>query len=260
MRTDTVLRERTNLDRSWRFSLGNAADPHADYRFGAQGLTKAGEAIEVTQARFDDRGWREVELPHDWAVELPFDLEMTRPYTDTGSKPLGRARPATTIGWYRRRLDISAGDEGRRIWVEFDGVFRDCIVWLNGHLLRRHLGGYTPFRVDLTDALDYGGGNVLTVRVDAGQPEGWFYEGAGICRHVWMVKTHPLHVEPDSLFVPYVLSRRQAMLDARLDLANDADAEADYAVEFTMFDPAGRTAAKGSARRRLRAWARRAVA
>src|SRR2546425_4756326 len=100
-------------------------------------------------------------------------------------KPLGRDYPATSIGWYRRVFDVPASDAGRRIWIEFDGVFRDSIAVLNGIYLGRHGSGYTPFRYDVSDLVNYGGKNVLVVRVGATAGEGWWYEGAGIYRHVW---------------------------------------------------------------------------
>jgi beta-galactosidase len=105
------------------------------------------------------------------------------------------------VGWYRRAFKIPKSDHGRRISVEFDGVFRDSIVWINGHRLGRHASGYTSFRYDLTDYLNYGGENVIAVRADASQYEGWWYEGAGIHRHVWLVKTSSMHVAPNGTFV-----------------------------------------------------------
>ena len=90
---------------------------------------------------------------------------------------------------------------GRRISLEFDGVFRDSIVWVNGFYLGRQASGYTGFTYDISDYLNYGGNNVIAVRVDASLEEGWFYEGAGIYRHVWLSKTAPLHVAHWGTFV-----------------------------------------------------------
>ena len=111
-----------------------------------------------------------------------------------GYKPLGRRYPETSVGWYRRAFDIPKEDAGRRITVEFDGAFRSALVFLNGYFIGRNDNGYAPFRFDLTDFLNYGGKNYLVVRMDASFGDGWFYEGAGIYRHVWLTKTDALHL------------------------------------------------------------------
>ena len=139
-----------------------------------------------------------VDLPHDWAVELPFDRNAD---TSHGFKPVGPTFEKTSIGWYRRTFDLPAADSNKRIWLTFDGVFRDATVWVNNWLVRRHEGGYYPFREDITDIVKFGGRNVISVRVDATKFEGWFYEGAGIYRHVWLDKTGPVAIAPDGLFV-----------------------------------------------------------
>src|SRR5207237_869927 len=112
--------------------------------------------------------------------------------------------------------------------IEFDGVFRDSIVWVNGHRMGRHQSGYTGFRYDLTDVLKYGGKNVIAVRVDATCYEGWWYEGAGIYRHVSLVKTAPLHVAPCGTFVVTRLGKQSAQVAVTTDLVNDSDAAANF--------------------------------
>ena len=118
-----------------------------------------------------------------------------------GYKAIGRNFPQNSVGWYRKSFTIPNSDLGKKISVEFDGVFRDSIVWVNGFYLGREPSGYTSFSYDLTDYLNYGGNNVIAVRVDASLEEGWFYEGAGIYRHVWLAKTAPLHVAHWGTFV-----------------------------------------------------------
>src|SRR3954468_12304766 len=194
------MRERLSLDRNWRFALGHAANPALDFEFARDhSLVKAGEARGAAGAKFDDSIWKTVNLPHDWAIELPLDPVGDKELCDHGFFAIGPDHPEHSVGWYRRSFKIPKSDLGRRISVEFDGVFRDSIVWINGHRLGRHASGYTSFRYDLTDYLNYGGSNVITVRVDAASWEGWWYEGAGIYRHVWLVKTDPLHVAPHGL-------------------------------------------------------------
>lgn len=188
-------REILLFDSGWKFHLGHAADPALDFGYGTGApLAKAGMAVGAVDPRFDDAGWRTVDLPHDWAVELPFVESDDEDVKAHGYKPVGRKFPATTIGWYRRSFPAAASDSGRRFVVKFDGVFRDCVVWVNGHFVGRNFSGYTGFSFDVTDYLLYDRKNVIVVRVDASQYEGWFYEGAGIYRHAWLVKHDPLHV------------------------------------------------------------------
>ncbi|TAK14044.1 MAG: glycoside hydrolase family 2 protein [Acidobacteria bacterium] len=221
-------RERLLADFGWKFSLGHANDAAKDFGFGRGGIfAKSGNLIgggrnSVTSATFDDASWRSVDLPHDWAIDLPFVND--RSLDGHGYKPLGRTYPETSIGWYRRTFDIPATDAGRRISLTFDGVYRDAMVVLNNHYLGRNLSGYTPVRYDVTDFLNYGGRNVLVVRVDATENEGWFYEGAGIYRHVWVEKTAPLHVAHDGAFVTSdVHADGSATVKVQVEVVNEQD-------------------------------------
>src|SRR5580698_3894440 len=186
-------RERLLFDFGWKFFQGHASDPLRDLGFGmGQGdFAKSGE-LWFSTAKFDDSKWRDLNLPHDWAVELPFVHDEEQ--NSHGYKPLGRRYPETSVGWYRRTFDVPKEDEGRRVWIEFDGAFRSALVFLNGSFLGRNDNGYAPFRFDLTDFLNYGSKNFLMVRMDASFGDGWFYEGAGIYRHVWLTKTDALHL------------------------------------------------------------------
>ena len=179
-------RERLLLDFGWRFHFGHGADPTKDFGFGAGSsgnFQKTGNFLAASSMAFDDSEWEPLDLPHDWAVELPFQND--RELASKGFHPLGRAWPATSVGWYRRVFELPASDSGKRIHIEFDGSYRDTMVVFNGYYIGRHSGGYDPFLFDLTDFASLGGRNVLLVRVDATLSDGWFYEGAGIYRHVW---------------------------------------------------------------------------
>jgi beta-galactosidase len=184
-------RERLLFDFDWKFHLG---DEWPD----AENLAKAGSSKGPAGWRFNDDQWQTVNLPHDWAVTLPFDQTADASH---GFKPVGPGFTTNSIAWYRRTFDLPEGDKGKRIWIEFDGVFRDAQVFVNGWLVGHHEGGYNNFRYDITDVVNYGGKNVIAVRVDATKFEGWFYEGAGIYRHVWLVKTAPVAIAPDGIFV-----------------------------------------------------------
>lgn len=237
-------RERVLFDDGWKFALGNGADPDRDFGFGRyESFAKAGGGTGALQAGFDDSDWRQIDLPHDWAVELPFVQEGADPHVQHGFKPVGRAYPETSVGWYRKSFSVSNEDQGRRISVDFDGVFRDSQVWLNGHFIGRHLSGYTGFSYDLTDYLNYGGTNVIVVRVDASQYEGWFYEGAGIYRHTWLTKTGTIHVVRDTVSVTATQDSRAGHVRATLRLANDSREPLSVQCSLTLRDPAGREVA-----------------
>ena len=184
-------REHLSLDANWKFHLG-------DDWSGALRLDKAGASGGPAAEKFGDSAWRALNLPHDWAIELPFDKNADGSH---GFKAVGPGYTKNSIGWYRRTFDLPAEDSGKRIWLTFDGVFRDATVWVNGWLIKRHEGGYYPFREDITDVAHFGGKNTIAVRVDATKFEGWFYEGAGIYRHVWLDKTAPVAIAPEGIFV-----------------------------------------------------------
>ena len=188
---DDSPRERILMDAGWRFHLGD------EWGLGER-LDKAGQSTGPAAPGFGDNGWRKINLPHDWVIELPFD-----PHADTshGFKPVGPGFHSNSVGWYRRTFPVPESDKGRRLIIEFEGVYRDCRVFLNGYRIGHHESGYSSFSYDITDIVRYGAENTLSVRVDASEFEGWFYEGAGIYRHVWLLKTAPLFADPDGIFV-----------------------------------------------------------
>ncbi len=256
----TATRERLLLDRNWRFHFGHAADPARDFGYGKDSeFAKSGELFSPSSARFDASDWRALDLPHDWAVELPYvdDPELN----SYGDHPVGRDFPATSIGWYRRVFTLPASDAGRRITLDFDGIFRDATIAINGHLVGRNASGYAPFHADISDIATYGGSNVLVVRVDATEREGWFYEGAGIYRHAWLNKTAPVHVAHAGTFVTTAANPRgHAVVTATTDVANDSDDPVIVRVHQTLRGPDGRAvAASQSAAVRIGPWDRQPV-
>jgi beta-galactosidase len=149
--------------------------------------THAGENVSFVMTNYNDSAWRALNLPHDWVVELGFD--------SGGDGGHGfKATSGNTIGWYRRTFTLPSADAGKVMWLEFDGIYRNALIWFNGHCIGRDVSGYAPIHFDVTPYANPGGTNVLLVRVDATRSEGWFYEGAGIYRHVWLVTTDPVHV------------------------------------------------------------------
>jgi beta-galactosidase len=238
-------RDRLLMDTGWRFAFGHPFDTKKDFNNGTgyfSYLAKTGYGDGAAAAGFGDRAWRTVDLPHDWAVEVPFDGNGSHSH---GYKAIGRKFPDTSVGWYRKSFFIPASDLGRRISVEFDGVFRDSIVWVNGHYLGREESGYTGFGYNISEFLNYGGTNVVAVRADATMEEGWFYEGAGIYRHAWLVKTNPLHVGRDGTFVSSEIKNDSAMITARVTVDNENTNAPAFDIEQTVLDADGKTVAQG---------------
>jgi beta-galactosidase len=228
-------RERLLFDFGWRFHLGcdSAALRALGAGDGLDAFSKTG-AFGFATEQFDDSGWRLLDLPHDWAVELPFVHDEA--LQSHGYKPLGRNYRDTSIGWYRRAFDVPATDAHRRIVLEFDGVFRTAMLFLNGCYLGRNDAGYVPFRYDISDFLNYGGRNYLVVRVDATYGEGWFYEGAGIYRHVWLTKTSRLHLGSCDSVVRCRVEPGRAGLALETRVVNDGLRSEKARVRWTILD------------------------
>ena len=239
-------REKLLFDFGWKFTFGNGNDPSKDLGFGmGQGdFAKTGD-FEFATAKFDDSKWRSLSLPHDWAVELPFVWDEEQ--KSHGYKPLGRRYPETSVGWYRRVFDIPASDQGRRIVLEFDVAFRSALIFVNGCFIGRNDNGYAPFRFDITDFLHYGEKNYLVVRMDAAFGDGWFYEGAGLYRHVWLIKHDPLHLGPWESYVRTDVNGHTATLDLGTVVMNSGANAASASVRWQILDPDGKEVATASA-------------
>jgi beta-galactosidase len=234
------------MDAGWRFALGDACNAEKDFNNGTSYFSyfaKAGYGDGAASGNFDDRAWRIVDLPHDWAVELPFDPKGGHSH---GYRALGRNFPENSIGWYRKTFSIPASDLGKRISIDFDGVFRNSIVWVNGFYLGQEHSGYASFSYDISDYLNYGGDNVVAVRVDATMEEGWFYEGAGIYRHTWLTKTSPLHVARYGTFVSSAVKEKFAKVSASATIANDGTKPATFEVEQNFEDAEGKSVGKAN--------------
>ena len=197
------VREVTRLNEGWRFALGNASDPVKDFGCGTEYfnyLTKANSIHNEGpySPKFSDAAWQEVSVPHDWVTTLPYEQPASHSH---GYKTVGFKYPTTSVGWYRNTIRIPESDLGKHIALRFDGIFRNARVWFNGFYMGTEPSGYATQVYDVTEYVNYGGDNLICVRADATLEEGWFYEGAGIYRDAWLVKSSAVSVAPFGTFV-----------------------------------------------------------
>jgi len=185
-----------NFNFDWNFILENDIDA-----FNTFGFDKYSDAAGAAGRFYDYNHWQKIDLPHDWAVRLqktPQANPFAGAYPNTRyhrftEEQRSEVRQVYDIGWYRKQFCFDPSWEGKRIWIEFEGIFRDATVWVNGVYLDRHTSGYTSFALELTDHLVIGEDNSIAVRVDSGQPEGWWYEGSGIYRNVNLLISDPTY-------------------------------------------------------------------
>ncbi|MFM2358378.1 MAG: hypothetical protein RLY16_371, partial [Bacteroidota bacterium] len=217
-----IAQTKINLDEDWKFHFGHAANPEKDFNYGIANIfSKSGAALGTAiQTNFDDNNWQKINLPHDWAVALPFVDHKNFDVAQHGYKPVGGLFPETSIGWYRKKILINAADSGKRFELQFDGVFRNATVWVNGFFVGQNASGYIGVNYDITDVVQFDKENVIVVRVDATQYEGWFYEGAGIYRHVWLNIYDNLHIPAGGSFVYTNLTNNQATVFVETDIQN----------------------------------------
>jgi beta-galactosidase len=239
-------RKKIRFDHDWKFHFGHAALPEKDFNYGIANIfsKSGGAAATAIDPRFNDSAWRTVQLPHDWAVELPFVKSNNADVMMHGYKPVGGLFPETSIGWYRKHFTIATSDSGQRFQIQFDGIFRNAQFWINGFYLGNNKSGYIGAAFDITDFIRYGRNNVLVVRVDATQYEGWFYEGAGIYRHVWLNQYENIHIAHDGIFTYSVISGNKAVVHVETTLENQSPAAAGCVVSAYLTTHNGQIVSK----------------
>ena len=237
-------REVTSLNEGWKFSLGDASSPSKDFGCGTEYfnyLTKANSIHNEGpySMKFDDAKWQDIMIPHDWVATLPFSEEASHSH---GYKTVGHKFPTTSVGWYRKIMHIGKEDEGKHIMLQFDGIFRDAQVWFNGYYLGREPSGYATQVYDVSEYVNYGGDNLICVRADATLEEGWFYEGAGIYRDAWLVKSDAVAVAPFGTFVYTSLHQpyQRAVVHVETEVNNYLLTSTNCEVEQRLLDSEGK--------------------
>ncbi len=181
-----------NFDKQWKFHLGDFEDTGVHTHTECYMAAKAGGAIGAASVDTSADDWETVDLPHDWAVYGEFDPKYG---PAQGYKPRGK-------GWYKKLFRLDESDREKELYLQFDGVASHATVWINGSVAGRNFGGYNSFIVNITDMALYGDAlNDVTVFADASPIEGWWYEGAGIYRHVKLIKKEKVHIIPWGVYV-----------------------------------------------------------
>jgi beta-galactosidase len=238
-------RKKINLDEEWKFAFGHAQLPEKDFNYGIKNIfSKSGNgATTPADVKFNDSTWRTLDLPHDWAVELPFVHVDNVDVESHGYKPVGGLFPATSIGWYRKHFTVTKADSGKRIQLQFDGIFRDANIWINGFYLGNNKSGYVGIEYDITDFILFDKDNIITVRVDATQYEGWFYEGAGIYRHVWLNIYNNTHIDHDGLFIYASHNNNKATVTIETTIQQQQETIANLTIQCLLKSREGKTIA-----------------
>ena len=215
------LRERNSFNNGWKFALGDDENS--------------------SQPGFNDSGWRELNLPHDWSIEGKFD-EKNPATVNGGALPGG-------IGWYRKSFTLYRKESDKIIYVDFDGVYRNSEVWINGHYLGRRPYGYSSFRYELTPYLHFGSEpNIIAVKVDNSvQPNSRWYSGSGIYRNVWLVVTGEIAVNHWGTYIttPEV-SAGSALLNIKTEIKNKTTKKETIKIKESVFDSANNLVASVS--------------
>ncbi|MFB9843419.1 beta-galactosidase GalB [Mucilaginibacter ginsenosidivorans] len=210
-------RSKADFDMGWRFNLGDV---------------KGGEEPGLNDAK-----WRALNLPHDWSIEGKFDKNS--PATVEGGALTGG------LGWYRKTFTVPASSKDKMVYIDFDGVYWNSTVWINGHKLGFRPNGYISFRYDMTPYLKFGGKNVIAVKVDNSvQPNSRWYSGSGIYRHVWLETTDKLAIDHWGTYVttPEVTDH-SATIDLNIvvknNMAGDDSKSLPMELQSTLYDAKG---------------------
>ena len=222
-------RSRESFNLGWKFvRYFNASN---------EAVTNDKEPENLQLPSVNDNAWRSLDLPHDWAIEGPFNDTLEN---NTGLLPW------KGIGWYRKHFTISDNDKGKRIYVDFDGAMANAKVWLNGKYVGEWPYGYTSFRLDLTPYVIIGKENIIAVRLDTKNWDSRWYPGAGIYRNVWLIKTSQLHIANNGVFCTTPeIKKERGMLSVQAEVESHLSDPTPVSVKAVVyklndkFEPAG---------------------
>jgi beta-galactosidase len=206
------VRQRLLMDYNWKFQLSDIKD--------------------AEKPDFDDSRWRSLNLPHDWSIEGEFTQ-------DAPTKGAGGYLP-TGIGWYRKHFNLPAFQKDQSLWVEFDGIYMNCDVWINGHHLGKHIYGYTSFYYEISPYIKKGE-NILAVKVDNSlQPNSRWYSGSGIYRHVWLNIAGPVHIAQWGTYIttPFV-NFDKSTINIRTNIVNHLSLNKKVTLRSVVIDHSG---------------------
>jgi beta-galactosidase len=246
--TESCPRERISFNHNWRFCREDVSSPHQQLAYAqllhwiaATGTELINEGVskpvspheppaiddDILSTQFDDSNWRQLDLPHDWAIEGPFSQDLPG---ETGKLPW------QGVGWYRKHFTVDVADSGKCIFLDIDGAMSHSAIWLNGKLLGGWPYGYSSYRIELTPHLVFGGDNVLAVRLENPPHSSRWYPGSGLYRNLWLVKTHPVRIRHWGTFVstPRVTSR-EAIVNVDVTLENTSDTECELVLNTTVY-------------------------
>lgn len=243
----SMVRERININRDWRYQIDDpdgvgAALHYSQLKpyllpcandfiiFGKRYQRpegNPGENIAYVKSDFDDSEWRHLNLPHDWAIEGPFNIDYNG---STGKLPYWGIR------WYRKTLELSQDDAGKQIYLDIDGAMSYASVWCNGQYVGGWPYGYASFRLDLTPYIKAGQKNVLAIRLDNPDDASRWYPGSGIYRNVWLVKTSPVHVEQWGTFVRnQQVDSENAVMEMGVNIENHAGKDVQVKLQTSVY-------------------------
>ena len=216
-----------------------------------------GDVLNGEEIKFNDVNWLEINIPHDWSIKEPVSkLNASSTDYEYEHQKDGKAErngffPAG-IGWYRKRFNLIKENKDKKIFIEFEGIFRNSDVWINEHFLGNHRSGYTGFRYEITNYVNFGQENILVVRVDARKKEGWWYEGCGIYRNVWLFIANKLHISYQGIFAttPEV-SEKNALVNIKTEVENKSEKEKDCILVTQILDKDNKIAGIAEAKQNI---------
>ena len=243
----SMVRERININRDWRYQIDDPDGVGAALHYSRlkpyllpcandfiifgkryqRPEGNPGENIAYVKSDFDDSEWRHLNLPHDWAIEGPFNIDYNG---STGKLPYWGIR------WYRKTLELSQDDVGKQIYLDIDGAMSYASVWCNGQYVGGWPYGYASFRLDLTPYIKAGQKNVLAIRLDNPDDTSRWYPGSGIYRNVWLVKTSPVHVEQWGTFVRnQQVDSEIAVMEMGVNIENHAGKDVQVKLQTSVY-------------------------